>query len=195
MTRRELLRFSVAIPPLARLQGRESPFWQTKDRSAWSERQIDEFITNSPWAKEVNACTATGRKRSGEQFGAIVRWESARPVLDALDTVLPSAFENHYVISVSGIPPRRSAEELDDKIADLKRISFLQVNGKGSSAPDIIWRMPSRNTINLLFGFPHERLKISAEDGDVTFGTEVAPCRIRAIFALADMIYRGELAL
>src|ERR1035437_3141734 len=33
-----------------------------------------------------------------------VRWESARPVLDAMKSPLPEAFEGRYVICVSGIP-------------------------------------------------------------------------------------------
>jgi hypothetical protein len=47
-----------------------------------------------------------GSQRGGavSPYEGTVRWESARPVLDAMKSPLPEAFEGRYVISVSGIP-------------------------------------------------------------------------------------------
>ena len=47
-----------------------------------------------------------GRKGGGaaSPYEGTVRWESARPILDAMKAPLPEAFEGRYVISVSGIP-------------------------------------------------------------------------------------------
>ena len=47
-----------------------------------------------------------GRKGGGaaSAYEGTVRWESARPILDAMKAPLPEAFEGRYVISVSGIP-------------------------------------------------------------------------------------------
>jgi hypothetical protein len=44
-----------------------------------------------------------GQQR-GMSYKGTVRWESAKPVLDALKTPLPDAFANHYVIAVIGFP-------------------------------------------------------------------------------------------
>src|SRR5947209_7229477 len=43
-------------------------------------------------------------RQSAESFKATIRWESAKPILEALKTPLPEAFADHYVISVSGLP-------------------------------------------------------------------------------------------
>ena len=49
-----------------------------------------------------------GRKRGNggtpSPYEGTVRWESARPILEAMKAPLPEAFAGHYVISVSGIP-------------------------------------------------------------------------------------------
>jgi hypothetical protein len=42
--------------------------------------------------------------RSAQSFNGTVRWESAKPILDALKTPLPEVFADRYVISVSGFP-------------------------------------------------------------------------------------------
>ena len=58
-----------------------------------------------------------GRRRQGGQgpgsassYKGTVRWESAKPILEATKSTLPDIFASHYVIAVSGIPllnPRR----------------------------------------------------------------------------------------
>ncbi|MCX6627704.1 MAG: hypothetical protein NTW28_08760, partial [Candidatus Solibacter sp.] len=87
-----------------------------------------------------------GSPRGGaaSPYEGIVRWESARPILDAMKCPLPEAFESRYVISVSGIPlmggRSMGAGEDDDSIASrrreqddldrLKGLSSLQPKGR-----------------------------------------------------------------
>ena len=78
----------------------------------------------------------------------MVRWESARPILEAMKAPLPEAFEGHYVISVNGIPLMgdrsmdRDGEDEDssatrrqeqDDMDRLKGLSSLEAKG-GMSA-------------------------------------------------------------
>jgi hypothetical protein len=78
------------------------------------------------------------RGQSAESIKGTVRWESAKPILEALKTPLPDVFANHYVISVSGFPlsggRRRSQDDSDenssksteDMLDRLKGLSFLE---------------------------------------------------------------------
>ena len=36
----------------------------------------------------------------------MVRWETAKPVMEATKIQLPAAFDNHYAVSVTGLPPQ-----------------------------------------------------------------------------------------
>src|ERR1035438_7232278 len=83
------------------------------------------------------------RGRAVSPYEGTVRWESARPVLDAMKSPLPEAFEGRYVISVSGIPlmggRSTSAGEDDDSSASrreqddldrLRGLSSLESKGR-----------------------------------------------------------------
>ena len=87
-----------------------------------------------------------GRKRGNGGGGApspyegTVRWESARPILEAMKAPLPEAFAGHYVISVNGIPllgarSTRSGDEDDGATArrheqdDLDRVQGSEQSG------------------------------------------------------------------
>jgi hypothetical protein len=68
MTRRDVLMFGAAALPLP---ARSSEFWNRKQPSEWSEREIDRLLTKSPWAKEVTAevpLRATGGFVAQNQF-------------------------------------------------------------------------------------------------------------------------------
>ena len=148
MTRRE---FPIALAALcsARLHAHQSDFWVSKDASQWTAQEIDRLITNSPWAKEIKAGAdgmSTGGRRglrlprlggsrflpgngakveSGSipRFDAVVRWESAAPILDALKIPLPGILDEHYVIALCGIPP------LTGSVDDVTPATALEVPG------------------------------------------------------------------
>jgi hypothetical protein len=146
--------------------------------------------------------------RGPMQFKGTVRWESAKPIRDALKEPLPEAFANHYVISVSGLPfvaRRRPAQgeksdsqpsqaptvEMLDRI---KGLTYLEPKGKSPAQPGIVQPAPGDGR-TLLFGFSKEILKLSADDKEVEFRTQFGPMQVKTKFALKDMVYRKELAL
>lgn len=156
-----------------------------------------------------------GRGRGGQQapaFKGTVRWESAKPILEALKTPLPDAFANHYVVSVSGFPlnggrSRRSQDDSDsnsgetssqsteDMLDRLKSLTFLEPKGRDGAQPGVVQQSPSAGSGNILFGFSKEILALKADDKEVTFSTKLGNLLVKTKFNLKDMTYRGDLAL
>ena len=145
-----------------------------------------------------------------EQYKGTVRWESAKPVLEAMKAPLPDAFANHYVIGVNGFPlygahHRRSQDDSDndattsqsteDMLDQLKSLSFLEPKGRDGAQPGIVQKSPSAGGGTLLFGFSREMLALKLEDKEATFSTKLGSLLIKTKFNLKDMVYRGELAL
>jgi len=137
-----------------------------------------------------------------------VRWESAKPVLDALKTPLPEAFANHYVIGVSGFPlnggGRRgsqddsgsnSSQSNQDQLDNLKSLTFLEPKGRDGAQPGLVQQAPSAGSATLLFGFSKEMLALKPDDKEVTFSTKLGRLLVKTKFNLKDMMYRGELAI
>ncbi len=154
-----------------------------------------------------------GGRRGGQQmesYKGTVRWESAKPVLEAMKTPLPDAFANHYVISVSGFPlsggRRRSSQQdsdsdanssqnNDDTLDQLKSLSFLEPKGRDGAQPGVVQKSPSGSGGTVLFGFSKEMLALKPEDKEATFSTKFGALIIKTKFNLKDMMYKGDLAL
>jgi hypothetical protein len=155
-------------------------------------------------------------QRGGTLYKGTVRWESAKPVLDALKTPLPDAFANHYVIAVIGFPlpagqrryrdeegdnpgrqsqednpPRRSQE---DTLDNLKQFTTLQPKGKELAQAGLVQQQTSSNS-NLLFGFSKDSLTLTKDDKEVQFSTTLGRLVIRAKFNPKEMLYHGQLAV
>jgi hypothetical protein len=120
-------------------------FWNRKPPSDWSDEEIRQLRTKSPWAKKLRvemggsangpssmdhdgstgtfggmhgadsngisvsrrgAASGMGTNPGGPQAPEVtVRWESAKPMLEATGLQLPTVFENQYAISVTDLPP------------------------------------------------------------------------------------------
>jgi hypothetical protein len=135
-------------------------------------------------------------------FDVTVRWESARPVLEALKTPLADAFANHYVISVCGIPgsyaTAQTSKHSDDDESPVDRMkSQTHLEGKRlfPVQAEVVQLAPGASTQTFLFGFPTDKLRLSLDDNEVTFVTQVEKSSIRAKFNLKEMIYRDTLAI
>jgi hypothetical protein len=109
---------------LSRLYASSSDFWNKKDPADWTGAEKDQLTNKSPWAKEITVSNSPygsmgrpigmpypgypgmggPRGSAGQSYKAVIRWDSALPVRDALKEPLPEGFENMYVISVGGIP-------------------------------------------------------------------------------------------
>jgi hypothetical protein len=156
------------------------------------------------------------------QFKAIVRWESARPILDARKKPLPPQIAANYIITVSGLPmtggarpgqksgarskflpeqegqPPAAGDQAQRRQAMLARIkesSKLTVKGKDPAAPNAVDMSPNQQSPVIVLGFSREALPLTAADKEVVFTTKVGPFEVKAKFALKDMLYQGKLEL
>jgi hypothetical protein len=154
-----------------------------------------------------------GGRRDGRQpvqnFRGTIRWESAKPIGEALKNPLPEGFADRYVISVSGIPlnpnSRRGYQDdsendsrsasTQDALDRLKSLTSLEPKGKRDAQPGIVQQQASSGLGSILFGFSKEILSLKPEDKEVTFSTQFGRIVIRTKFNLKEMIYRGDLAV
>ncbi len=154
-----------------------------------------------------------GRRRGGgggappgQSYKAVIRWESAKPVLDALKTPLPEGFTNHYVISVGGIPldagNRRRSQSDDTSTSQsnqnaldrLKGVTYLAPKDKGDLQPGVVVQQPAEYG-NIYFGFAKDLLTLRPEDKEVAFTTIFGSIQVKTKFNMKDMLYHGELAV
>jgi hypothetical protein len=149
-----------------------------------------------------------GGRSSESQPKGTVRWESAKPVLEALKTTLPESFAGHYVISVNGFPStsgygRGSQDESQgdspqasqDMLDHLKAYTSLQPKDKALAQPGVVEPQPAAGGTSFLFGFSKEILVLGPDDKEVAFSTRIGRLNIKTKFSLKEMTYRGELAL
>ncbi|MFN7998917.1 MAG: hypothetical protein U0Q18_35160 [Bryobacteraceae bacterium] len=168
-----------------------------------------------PGSLSVPGGRGMGRGRGGGvpmQFSGVVRWESAKPLLEANKKPLPEAFANYYVISVSGIPVlangRQDTEDgenptavskglSEDVLERIKNFTYLEPKGKAPAQPGIVQKGPARGAQanSIWFGFSREYLQLTPADKDVIFTTRLGRLDVKAKFVLKDMMYHKELAL
>ncbi len=130
---------------------------------------------------------------------AMVRWESARPIRDAVKKEIPKEFGESYVISVSGLQAGRGGREgregadagkgMEERLkqsAELRR-----KNADPIAASQVI---TGQGQVRY-FVFPRGSQPIQASDKEVVFHVALGPMELKTKFALKDMMYRGELAL
>jgi hypothetical protein len=147
-----------------------------------------------------------GRSPGRSQVKGTVRWESAKPILEALKSPLPEAFADHYVISVSGFPlgggrrweagPEERASETSAEALDrLKSFTSLEPAGKRAAQPGVVQHQPGSGEGTILFGFAKEFLNLGPADKEVVFSTNLGRVSIKTKFDLKAMRYQGALAV
>jgi hypothetical protein len=150
--------------------------------------------------------TPRGGAASGYQ--GTVRWESARPIFDALKAPLPDSFDGHYVICVNGIPLLSSrstySSESDDSdtvrrqehddLERLKGLSSLQLKGKPVVQAGVVARQVASGQ-SFLIGFSKEMLSLDFRDGEVLFTTQMGRLVVKARFLPKEMLYHDGLAV
>lgn len=119
-----------------------------------------------------------------------VRWESAKPILEALKTKLPESMSNRYVISVSGFPAPGSGE---DRLDELKQATTIQPKGKEIAQAGVVEKNGSSS--DWLFGFSKDAITLTTDDKEVEFMTRIGRFLVKTKFNLKDMLYHGELAV
>ncbi len=200
-------------------------FWDSESPSAWTAEQIQELTTKSPWAKAVTAelksngsnmspagasrggggrsgRSGGGRQSSGgdssvsmPKFQGIVRWVSAKPMLEALKWKLPDALKGHYVIAVIGLPITAGETDPDNKdpFASLKADTTLMLKKSESAQPEIAYQDPA-DTSSMYFGFLPSMLNVDSAKV-ASFSMTSGPFAVRTKFNLEEMKYHGELSV
>jgi hypothetical protein len=221
MTRRTAIFLGLSLPALAYAPGE---FWDEKDPKDWTEEEKQRLLTSSPWAREAtvkyNAGASgigmmgtggTGR-RGGQRipssnpntsdaplpkrYDALVRWQSALPVRDAMKTKPKDDPAANYILLLSGDLPmlgKASNDESESEYAQrmdmLKQYTMLEKKG----GPIYLDRMGYAKE-GALFYFERNDL-ITLHDGSVTFVTKLGPLDVKCKFSLGEMVYRGKLEL
>lgn len=192
-----------------------SDFWNRKDSSSWTSDEIIQLATKSPWARTARVLPKPGHDRgafdnsvpdlaesSQQGRGASKRpgdvavvpveevtviWASGQPILDALRTVFPSDFANHYVIGINDLPKTEGGRKVNlDSVT-----ASLQVHGGRSVDAGAV--RAGRDTT--LFAFSKELFPLTVADKEVLFSLETDQYTIRTYFNLREMTYHGRLAV
>lgn len=211
ITRRRAILGIGFVPSFAAWGFAPGEFWDDKQPSEWSEKEVQRMLTKSPWAKEVNLEVTGGRGGRGMggpgmrgpggpggrggPFGAqpTVRWESAAPFRSAAKVKLPLDASGSYVIGVLGLPSEMDARFGELTLAGLKETTFLQRKGGKPVVPNHF--IVSDYDGSMLFYFPSDADPISPTDNEVVFQTRIVVYAMKVKFVPKDMLYRGKLAL
>ncbi|MDE3195861.1 MAG: hypothetical protein KGN84_05935 [Acidobacteriota bacterium] len=225
ISRRILLKFMGGSPLLA-----AGGFWDKKPPTSWSEDEIMQMTTHSPWARETNldfdvtdfvvpgsgspyagnngsGIGATTERPAGvlKRAPVLVRWESAKPIRDALLVPIPRDFAGRYVLSVSNVPPEAMLGEkrlspgappipLQSFLENLQAAATLEAQGKEPAGAGIV-RLLARSDSTYLFGFSKDLLPLTVRDKEVLFTLRTKRVSVKARFQPKDMVYKGVLAL
>jgi hypothetical protein len=231
MTRRTAILVGLGLGGTAAASAWAKDFWNEKKPSDWTEEDIQQILTKSPWAKDASIFDtaahkglsttprggALSRRRGGtsgtagnplpsasnsNSWSAIVRWDSALPVRDALKTPKPAEVDENYTIALVGDIPGVGVPSDDDGPEERQqKLTFLKETTRLERKDDplelqrvkIAPRTP-QSPAGTLFYFSRV-FPLTLEDKQVTFVTKVGPLEVKCKFTLRDMMYRGNLEL
>lgn len=128
----------------------------------------------------------------------IVRWESARPIQEALlkskDTAAPAIDENHYAIVVTGVPDRMfrgDPRAFEDR---LKKEAELKHDGKKLMKPSDVKVLSREQGSIIVYLFPKNK-EITNKDKELELDAQIGPFELKPVFEVAEMQYQGKLEL
>lgn len=205
-----------------------APPWQTKPVEQWTKKDLQGILTDSPWTARVSVplnrpdTPMVGRPGStpglppyGRNSGAgmgmpsggvipyLVRWESAKPVREALKRLklaYPEIDERQegriYAITIlPGETPLSTGHIIQPEGEAQKKIlirTVLSRRGQPGIHPVSVEGHYDGPALFTYFFQP--AIRFSPDDGVVEF-TTIAPRPLSCKFKLAEMIYEGQLAL
>jgi hypothetical protein len=202
-------------------------FWNEKKPSDWTAGEIDLLLNKSPWAKEAvisyyggqngplsnslpgersrssrNASSSTSPSAaSPAEWKAIVRWESALPLREALKAPPSPDIEKFYILNMVGDVPSVGATPDEDatqrkaRFETLKQVTKLEHKGDEILLSRV--EVAPRNDLTLagtLFYFSRG-LALKPGDKQAIFSTKLGPIDVKCKFTLRDMMYHGNLEL
>ena len=231
LTRRSAILMGLGLGGAAAAGAWARDFWNEKKPADWTDDEIQQMLTKSPWAKDASIfdtaahkglSTAPGtgngsRRRGGRSaapgtplpsgsslnsWNAIVRWDSALPVRDALKTAKTADVEENYIIALIGdIPGVGVPSDNDDPAERQQKLNVLKETTRLDRKDDplelqsakVAPRTP-RSPSGTLFYFSRV-FPLTPDDKQVTFVTKVGPLEVKCKFTLRDMLYHGDLEL
>jgi hypothetical protein len=132
-----------------------------------------------------------GRGPAGQGAGmsmkGTVRWESAKPMLEASKIKLPEKMDHHYVIRVDGFPAG------EENVDELKQAATIQPKNKEIAGCAAVEKNASNSS--WYFGFSKDTITLTPEDKEVDFTARIGRYLVKTKFNLKDMLYHGELAV
>jgi len=202
-------------------------FWNEKKPSEWTTAEIELLLNKSPWAKDAavsyyggqngplsntlpgshsrNAGNASSRSSpsavSPADWKAIIRWESALPVREALKAIPSPDVEKFYILNMLGDVPSVGATPDEDesqraaRFETLKQVTRLEHKGDAILLSRVA--VAPKNDLTLagtLFYFSRG-LALRPEDKQAIFSTKLGPIDVKCKFTLKDMMYQGKLEL
>jgi hypothetical protein len=208
-------------------------FWNERKPEDWTSSEVKELLTKSPWAKDASvtdnaeiggmgvpraAPSRRGTIGTGQAartdsspapatkiaWKAIVRWESALPVREALKKAAPPKpslkdVQDFYVLNVIGNLP--SAISSPDEPPDSAPLQYLKQVTKLEHKGDQVYlsrvELAPENDASpagTLFYFSR-MLALMLKDKEALFTTKIGPLDVKCKFTLGDMLYRGVLEL
>jgi hypothetical protein len=222
MTRREILMLSLAAVPAL---GSPGEFWSDKKPADWTDDEIQEMLTRSPWAKEGSVSvfggaggnllnrngamnrnggmTNSGRQRASTtqtqssdsvdlRYKAIVRWQSALPIREALKSKPAEGIADFYILAVVGdlamADPDADEAQRESRLDMMKQ--YTKLDKHGGAIP--LANVEPVKKVGTLFYFPRSE---PIKDGQVTFTTKMGPVEVKCKFTVKEMMYRGKLEL
>jgi hypothetical protein len=230
MTRRRALLIGLAggFSPARSWAYWAREFWNDKKPSDWTSEEIELLLNKSPWAKEAavsyyggqngplsNTLPGTRSSRSNRNassdtspsapspaaWKAIVRWQSALPVREALKSQPSPDFEKFYILNMVGDVPSVGATPDEDESQRKSRFEALKLVTKLEHKGDAILlsrvAVAPKSDMSLagtLFYFSRD-LALQPKDNQAIFSTKLGPIDVKCKFALKDMVYQGNLEL
>jgi hypothetical protein len=222
MTRREILMLSLAAPALA---FPATEFWNEKKPEDWTDDEVQEMLTKSPWAKEASVSVFGGAggaliNRNGAMNRSGVATNSGRQRTNTTQTTQGDAPDLRYKAIVrweSALPvraalKRKPAEGLADfyilaLVGDLSLADPDADEAQRESRLDMMKQYTKLDrhggTIPLVNVEPVKKEGTlfyfpraePIKDGQVTFTTKMGPVEVKCKFTVKDMMYRGKLEL
>ena len=193
-------------------------FWEETEFTAWSDKDVEQMMNDSPWAKRLTVrfprpTRASGGGRFGGGFRPgtstpqtrlVIQWPSAQPIRQAMvrgrieqgGTVDPEAqaFLDQsapgYVVAVTGLPGQFGRLTPEALMAETR----LERKGKSPIVPAQAQPQRAERGVTIVYLFPKDDA-IVLEDQEVEFITKVGDVTIKKKFTLEDMVFNDQLEL
>ena len=192
-------------------------FWEETEFTAWSDKDVEQMMNDSPWAKRLTVrFPRTPRESRGGRFGGfrpgtstpqtrlVIQWQSAQPIRQAMvrgrieqgGTVDPEAqvfldqSSPGYVVVVTGLPGQFGRLTPEALMAEAR----LERKGKSPIVPVQAHPQRAGRGVAIVYFFPKDDA-IVLEDKEVEFITEVGDVTIKKKFTLEDMVFNDQLEL